>query len=113
MLIVYLQIVTKKISNKKLHFQDEKYKEKRHISMGTTMSRAIAYEVLNNAVKASEILAVDKNLRKEFIETRDNLFPYQVGKYGQLQEWLEDFGEIYPGHRHLSHLYGLYPGNEI
>jgi len=92
---------------------DDPNKEKRHISLGTTMSRAIAYEVLDNAIKAAEILGIDKNLRKEFIEARDNLSPYQVGKHGQLQEWLEDFRETNPGHRHLSHLYGLFPGNEI
>ena len=95
------------------YLPDDPNKEKRHISMGTTMSRAIAYEVLNNAIKASEILDVDKNLREEFVRTRDKLSPYQVGKYGQLQEWLEDFEEVYPGHRHLSHLYGLFPGSEI
>ncbi|ALJ04507.1 hypothetical protein APS56_04845 [Pseudalgibacter alginicilyticus] len=97
----------------KYYLKEDPTKEGRHISMGTTMSRAIAYEVLSNAVKASEILEVDKDLRKEFIVARDNLSPYQIGKHGQLQEWLEDFEEVYPGHRHLSHLYGLFPGSEI
>ena len=95
------------------YLKDDLKKEARHISMGTTMSRAIAYEVLSNAAKAAEILHVDVDLRHEFIKARDNLSPYQVGSFGQLQEWLEDFGEINPGHRHLSHLYPLYPGTEI
>lgn len=95
------------------YLSDDPEKEKIHISLGTTMSRAIAFEVLDNAIKASEILGVDKELRKEFVYTRDRLSPYQIGKHGQLQEWLEDFEEVNPGHRHLSHLYGLFPGNEI
>lgn len=92
---------------------DDPKKKKRHISLGTTMSRSIAYEVLNNAAIASEILGIDHELRKEFVKSRDQLSPYSTGKHGQLQEWLEDFGEIFPGHRHVSHLYPLYPGTEI
>ncbi|WP_430813839.1 glycoside hydrolase family 95 protein [Carboxylicivirga sp. RSCT41] len=95
------------------YYSDGEEKKKGHISMGTTMSRAIAWEVLDNAIKASEILDVDEDLRKEFIQTRDKLSPYKIGKHGQLQEWLMDYDEPHPGHRHLSHLYGLYPGNEI
>ena len=68
-------------------FYDDPEKKKIHISLGTTMSRTIAFEVLENAIKASEILGVDKELREEFEYTRDLLSPYQVGKYGQLQEW--------------------------
>jgi alpha-L-fucosidase 2 len=45
--------------------------------------------------------------------TLDRLPPYQIGKYGQLQEWLEDFDEVEPGHRHISHLYALYPSDQI
>ena len=95
------------------YLKDDPKKRKIHTSMGTTMSRAIAYEVLSNAIKASEILDVDADLRKEFIAKKERLSPYQIGSYGQLQEWLEDFGEINPGHRHQSHLYPLYPGIEI
>jgi len=95
------------------YLPEDPKREKREISLGTTLSRAIAFEVLDHAAIASEILGVDENLRKEFVETRDRLSPYQAGKHGQLQEWLEDFEETNPGHRHLSHLYGLYPGSEI
>ncbi|MDG2357396.1 MAG: glycoside hydrolase family 95 protein [Polaribacter sp.] len=95
------------------YLKDDPKKEKIHTSMGTTMSRAVAYESLTNAIKASEILCVDEDLRKEFIEKRNRLSPYQIGSEGQLQEWLEDFGETNLGHRHQSHLYPLYPGVEI
>ncbi len=88
-------------------------KQKAFRDMGITMSRAIAYEVFTNAINASEVFDVDSQLRKELASKRDQLAPYKVGKYGQLQEWSEDFEEVYPGHRHLSHLYGLYPGSEI
>ena len=83
------------------------------ISMGTTMSRAIIYELFSNCIKASEILGIDDDLRKDFIKSRNKLSPYQIGKQGQLQEWLEDFDEDDLGHRHVSHLYPVYPGSEI
>jgi alpha-L-fucosidase 2 len=83
------------------------------LSMGTTMSRAIIYELFTNCIKASEILGVDEDLRKEFVKSRSKLSPYQIGKDGQLQEWLEDFEEKNLGHRHVSHLYPIYPGAEI
>lgn len=92
---------------------DDPDRSPRHLSVGTTMSRAIAYEVMSNAIKASKILGVDAKLRNEFGSAINRLWPYQVGKYNQLQEWLEDFDEAEPGHRHLSHLYPVYPGYEI
>ncbi len=92
---------------------DDPNRSPRHLSVGTTMSRAIAYEVMSNAIKASKILGVDAKLRNEFSRAINRLWPYQVGKYNQLQEWLEDFDEAEPGHRHLSHLYPVYPGYEI
>jgi alpha-L-fucosidase 2 len=82
-------------------------------SMGTTISRAIIHELFENCIKASEILGVDIELRKEMKTSMDKLSPYQIGKYGQLQEWLEDFDENDLGHRHVSHLYPVYPGTEI
>lgn len=83
------------------------------LSMGTTMSRAIIHEVFTNFIKASEILGTDDDLRKQITKSRDRLSPYQIGKSGQLQEWLGDFDELDLGHRHLSHLYPVYPGSEI
>jgi alpha-L-fucosidase 2 len=82
-------------------------------SMGTTMDMAIIRETFSHVVRASEILNTDRTLREELFEKLSRLLPYQTGKSGQLQEWMYDFKEAEPHHRHLSHLYGLYPGNQI
>lgn len=80
---------------------------------GPTMDMAILRDLFAQTAKASEALGVDEAFRKEVMETRRRLAPYQVGKHGQLQEWLEDIDGAKDGHRHLSHLYGVYPGAEI
>jgi alpha-L-fucosidase 2 len=53
------------------------------------------------------------NFRQELVEKREKLYPFQIGKKGNLQEWYKDFDEPEPTHRHISHLIGLYPGREI
>ena len=55
----------------------------------------------------------DEEFRKKIIATRDRLPKLQIGKHGQLQEWMEDYDEPDPGHRHISHLFALHPGNQI
>lgn len=82
-------------------------------SMGTTMSRAVIGELFGNTVQAAAILGVDAPLAAELRAARSRLSPFQIGRHGQLQEWLEDFDEPEPQHRHLSHLYPVYPGYEI
>lgn len=84
-----------------------------YVAMGTTMSMAICRDVLNNFIKAAGILGVDAALCDEVKAKLKNLAPYQVSKNGRLQEWLEDYAETEPGHRHLSPLYPLYPGDEF
>ena len=86
---------------------------KGHAEMGTTMSLAIIRELFVNTIKASEILGVDADLSAQMKSALDGLAPYQIGKYGQLQEWLEDYDEVYAGHRHMSHLFGVAPGYSI
>ncbi len=83
------------------------------LAMGTTMSMAIGRDVLQNFVKASNILGVDAALRDEVRASLAKLAPYPISKKGRLQEWLEDYAETEPGHRHLSPLYPLYPGDEF
>lgn len=80
---------------------------------GPTMDMAILRDLLAQTAKASEVLGVDEDFRRQVLATRGRLAPYQVGKYGQLQEWLDDIDTAKDGHRHLSHLYGLFPGAEI
>ncbi|MDB5325344.1 MAG: hypothetical protein JWM57_913, partial [Phycisphaerales bacterium] len=76
---------------------------------GPTMDLSILRDVFTQTAKASEILGIDVEFRKKVLATRDRLAPFQVGKYGQLQEWLQDLDGERDTHRHLSHLYGLFP----
>lgn len=83
------------------------------VSEGTTMDIAIIRDLFSNVIQAAELLDVDVDLRQELTDKRLKLLPYQVGKQGQLQEWREDYEEVDPHHRHLSHLFGLHPGKDI
>lgn len=80
---------------------------------GPTMDMQIVREVLGAFDEAAGRLKEDSALASEARAARARLAPNQVGKHGQLQEWLEDWDELEPQHRHLSHLWGLYPGREI
>lgn len=83
------------------------------LGVSATMDVELAMELLRNTIRASEILGVDPDRRAKWQDMLKRLPPLKVGKHGQLQEWNEDFDEVEPGHRHLSHLYGLYPGDLI
>lgn len=67
------------------------------------------YELFTNTKTAASILGCDAEFADSCIATRDKLPPMQIGRYGQLQEWLEDWDNPQDQHRHLSHLYGLFP----
>jgi alpha-L-fucosidase 2 len=81
--------------------------------MGPTMDHMIIRDLLQNTIQASIILDADKPFRKKMEKTLEKLAPIQIGKDGRLMEWTEEFEEPEPGHRHISHLYGLHPGNQI
>ena len=81
--------------------------------MGPTMDHMIIRDLLQNTIQASIILNLDKPLRKKMEKTLEKLAPIQIGKDGRIMEWTEEFIEPEPGHRHISHLYGLHPGNQI
>jgi len=83
------------------------------VCMGPTMDMAIIRELFTSCIEAANVLGTDDEFRRTLRDKLAKLLPYQVGKYGQLQEWYEDFEERDPGHRHLSPLYGLHPGNSI
>ncbi|HVV73902.1 MAG TPA: glycoside hydrolase family 95 protein [Verrucomicrobiae bacterium] len=85
------------------------------ISAGPTMDEQIIRDLFNNCIQASEILGRDADFRQKLAATRDRLAPNQVGKAGQLQEWLEDWDMEAPDrhHRHVSHLYGFFPSAQI
>ncbi len=77
------------------------------------MDMALISELFENCSRAAEILGTDASFRKRLDSARARLSPYRIGKYGQLQEWSEDFEESTPGQRHMSHMYPLYPGSQI
>ncbi len=81
--------------------------------MGPTMDHQIIRNLFGNVIKASLVLNVDQDLRKQLIDMRKRIAPNQIGKHGQLQEWLQDKDNPRSHHRHVSHLWGLHPGNEI
>lgn len=81
--------------------------------LGATYANAVTREVLKEAITASEILGVDKENRKEWTEKLENMYPYQIGRFGQLQEWYEDIDPYGDHHRHTNHLFGLHPGSTI
>ena len=85
------------------------------VCAGPSMDMQILRDLFANTIKAAETLGVDEDLRKQLADARPRLAPNQIGKAGQLQEWLEDWdlqaGDLH--HRHVSHLYGLYPGRDI
>ncbi len=85
------------------------------VCAGPTMDMEIIRDLFNHCIQASEILDTDKEFRAKVVATRDRLAPLQIGSEGQLQEWLDDWDmtahEIH--HRHVSHLYALFPGDQI
>jgi alpha-L-fucosidase 2 len=86
---------------------------KARLCMGPTMDTEIAHALFTRLIAASEILDVEPELRQRVIAARDKLTPLTIGKHGQIQEWLEDYDEQDPGHRHVSQLFALSPGNQI
>jgi alpha-L-fucosidase 2 len=83
------------------------------LTMGPFMDTEIAHALFTRVIAASRILGVDDELRTRVASARDRLVPLRIGRHGQLQEWLEDYEEREPGHRHISHLFALHPGNQI
>lgn len=83
------------------------------VSAGCTMDIALLHELFANCEEASQVLGLDSEFAAQLANARLRLPHYQIGKYGQLQEWSIDFDENQPGQRHMSHLYPVYPGGEI
>ncbi len=83
------------------------------LTAGVTMDNQLAWDMLTRTARASEILGEDAAYRQRLLATAAKLPAMQIGRYTQLQEWLEDVDDPTNEHRHVSHLYGLYPGNQI
>jgi alpha-L-fucosidase 2 len=83
------------------------------VSMASTMDMSIIWELFTHCIEASRILNIDGDFRQQLEQARERLYKPRIGRFGQLQEWFADFDEHEPGHRHVSHLYGLYPGHQF
>ena len=84
-----------------------------NVCAGSTMDNQIAFDVLSQALLAAKALGKDSLFAANLKFQIANLPPMQIGRYGQLQEWLIDADDPKDEHRHISHLYGLYPSNQI
>ncbi|NQX40217.1 alpha-L-fucosidase 2 [Pedobacter steynii] len=80
---------------------------------GGTADLAMIRELFVTYLKAAELLNLDAEMQKKVKEALDKLYPYQIGKAGNLQEWYYDWEDTDPRHRHLSHLFAVYPGYSI
>jgi alpha-L-fucosidase 2 len=85
------------------------------LTIGPTMDESILRELFGDAIKAARALGTDADLQAKWSATRERLAPLQIGSAGQLQEWLDDWDMQAPEihHRHVSHLFGLFPGHDI
>lgn len=93
-------------------FIDDKGR-KGSVSVATTMDISIIRDLFTNVINASEELGEDKPFRDSVIAEKAKLYPFHIGKKGNLQEWYMDWEDEEPHHRHVSHLFGLFPGNQI
>jgi alpha-L-fucosidase 2 len=82
-------------------------------SYGVTMDNQLLFELFSNTIAAAETLATDAGLVTELKSARSRLAPAHIGQHSQLQEWLFDWDNPNDHHRHVSHLYGLYPSWQI
>ncbi len=83
------------------------------VTAGSTMDNQIVFDVLSQLIRAAKVLGKDEGSLRIYQKALSKLAPMQIGRYGQLQEWLIDGDDPRDEHRHISHLYGLYPSNQI
>jgi alpha-L-fucosidase 2 len=80
---------------------------------GTSYNQEIVWDLFNNYIEAADVLGVDRDYRDKIATMRDKLVTPKIGKWGQLQEWMEDIDDPNDHHRHTSHLFAVYPGRQI
>jgi alpha-L-fucosidase 2 len=80
---------------------------------GSTIDMQILHDLFTAVAGAADVLGTDAPFRAQVLDARARLAPMQVGRAGDLQEWLDDWGQREKSHRHISHLYGLFPGRQI
>src|SRR5574344_455682 len=87
--------------------------KRKNVTAGTSMDNELIYELFNNVIAAANTLGKDGELAQHYADRLKLMSPMQIGRWGQLQEWMQDWDDPNDTHRHVSHLYGLFPGNEI
>ena len=87
--------------------------KKTTVTAGSTMDNQIVFDVFSNVLNAAKVLKIDNSQLSAINTALSKLPPMQIGRYGQLQEWMIDGDDPKDEHRHISHLYGLYPSNQI
>jgi alpha-L-fucosidase 2 len=87
--------------------------KKLEISKATTMDMSIIRELFAQCLDAAKVLGIEDEFTIRLNEVFPKLFPFQIGQYGQIQEWFNDVDDPKDSHRHISHLFSLYPGNHI
>ena len=84
-----------------------------NVTAGSTMDNQIAFDVLSQTLQAAKVLGQDSLFAEELRFQMENIAPMQIGRHGQLQEWIIDGDDPRDQHRHISQLYGLYPSNQV
>ena len=92
---------------------ENSYSDGVSVTAGTTMDNQLLFDLFSNIIQASEILNTDSEFADSAENVLSHLAPMQIGQYSQLQEWMQDWDRTDDRHRHISHLYGLYPSNQI
>lgn len=92
---------------------ENKHPQGASMAAGNTMDNQLVFDVFSNLLKAADILQVDKAFADSVQQIFTQLAPMQIGQHNQLQEWLQDWDRTDDHHRHVSHLYGLFPSNQI
>ncbi|MCM3110897.1 glycoside hydrolase family 95 protein [Lederbergia lenta] len=105
-------LITSPSTSPEHHFYAENGQEG-SVTKGATMDLQVIWDLFSNCIEAAEVFNMDNEWIQQVKVAKDRLHPLQIGKYGQLQEWLIDYEDVEPHHRHVSHLYGLYPGHQI
>lgn len=116
--LFYLDVLQKDPSGKWLVVSpsmspENSYQKSVGITAGATMDNQLVFDVFNNFINAAKILRVDPLLSDSIQKALAQLPPMQIGQHNQLQEWLQDWDRTNDKHRHISHLYGLFPAGQI
>ncbi|WVW83139.1 hypothetical protein I302_105157 [Kwoniella bestiolae CBS 10118] len=103
------------VTNPSMSPENAHHQDGNALCAGPSMDNQILRDLFSNTIAASELLSEDERFRASLIEKRNALRPIEIGSGGQVKEWQEDWDSLAadPQHRHTSHLYGLYPSNQI